>query len=112
MRELAEMYQSTRSQGFRRKYKRRIMLGTYALSAGYYEAYYGKAQAVRTLIQRDFDTVFKTVDFLVSPVMPTPAFQLGERLEDPLQMYLSDIYTIPASLSGLQAISVPCGSVQ
>ena len=108
-RELAEMYQSTRSQGFGPEVKRRIMLGTYALSAGYYEAYYGKAQAVRTLIQRDFDTVFKTVDFLVSPVMPTPAFQLGERLEDPLQMYLSDIYTIPASLSGLPAISVPCG---
>jgi aspartyl-tRNA(Asn)/glutamyl-tRNA(Gln) amidotransferase subunit A len=108
-RELAEMYRSTRSQGFGPEVKRRIMLGTYALSAGYYEAYYGKAQAVRTLIQRDFDAVFKDVDLLVSPVMPTPAFQLGERLEDPLQMYLSDIYTIPASLSGLPAISVPCG---
>jgi aspartyl-tRNA(Asn)/glutamyl-tRNA(Gln) amidotransferase subunit A len=108
-RELAEMYRSTRSQGFGPEVKRRIMLGTYALSAGYYEAYYGKAQAVRTLIQRDFDAVFKEVDLLVSPVMPTTAFQLGERLEDPLQMYLSDIYTIPASLSGLPAISVPCG---
>jgi aspartyl-tRNA(Asn)/glutamyl-tRNA(Gln) amidotransferase subunit A len=107
--ELAEMYRSTRSQGFGPEVKRRIMLGTYALSAGYYEAYYGKAQAVRTLIQRDFDAVFKEVDLLVSPVMPTTAFQLGERLEDPLQMYLSDIYTIPASLSGLPAISVPCG---
>ena len=108
-RDLAEMYRSTRSQGFGPEVKRRIVLGTYALSAGYYEAYYGKAQAVRTLIQRDFDAVFQEVDLLVSPVMPTPAFQLGERLDDPLQMYLSDIYTIPASLSGLPAISVPCG---
>ena len=85
------------------------MLGTYALSAGYYDAYYAKAQAVRTMIQRDFDAVFKEVDVLVSPVMPTPAFQLGERLQDPLQMYLSDIYTIPANLAGLPAISIPCG---
>lgn len=107
--ELAEMYHSTRSQGFGPEVKRRIMLGTYALSAGYYDAYYAKAQAVRTLIQRDFDAVFQEVDLLVSPVMPTPAFRLGERLEDPLQMYLSDIYTIPASLAGLPAISVPCG---
>jgi aspartyl-tRNA(Asn)/glutamyl-tRNA(Gln) amidotransferase subunit A len=103
------MYHSTRSQGFGPDVKRRIMLGTYALSAGYYDAYYAKAQAVRTMIQRDFDTVFQEVDLLVSPVMPTPAFRLGERLEDPLQMYLSDIYTIPASLAGLPAISVPCG---
>lgn len=107
--ELAEMYHRTRSQGFGPEVKRRIMLGTYALSAGYYDAYYAKAQAVRTMIQRDFDTVFQEVDLLVSPVMPTPAFRLGERLEDPLQMYLSDIYTIPASLAGLPAISVPCG---
>jgi aspartyl-tRNA(Asn)/glutamyl-tRNA(Gln) amidotransferase subunit A len=107
--ELAEMYHRTRSQGFGPEVKRRIMLGTYALSAGYYDAYYAKAQAVRTMIQRDFDTVFQDVDLLVSPVMPTPAFRLGERLEDPLQMYLSDIYTIPASLAGLPAISVPCG---
>jgi len=107
--ELAEMYHSTRSQGFGPEVKRRIMLGTYALSAGYYDAYYAKAQAVRTMIQRDFDTVFQEVDLLVSPVMPTPAFRLGERLEDPLHMYLSDIYTIPASLAGLPAISVPCG---
>ena len=107
--ELAEMYHSTRSQGFGPEVKRRIMLGTYALSAGYYDAFYAKAQAVRTLIQRDFEAVFQEVDFLVSPVMPTPAFRLGERLEDPLQMYLSDIYTIPASLAGLPAISLPCG---
>ncbi len=107
--ELAEMYHSTRSQGFGPEVKRRIMLGTYALSAGYYDAYYGKAQAVRTMIQRDFDAVFQEVDLLVSPVMPTPAFQLGERLQDPLQMYLSDIYTIPANLAGLPAIALPCG---
>ena len=107
--ELAEMYHSSRSQGFGPEVKRRIMLGTYALSAGYYDAYYAKAQAVRTMIQRDFDTVFQDVDLIVSPVMPTTAFRLGERLEDPLQMYLSDIYTIPASLAGLPAISLPCG---
>jgi len=107
--ELAEMYHSTRSQGFGPEVKRRIMLGTYALSAGYYDAYYGKAQAVRTMIQRDFAAVFQEVDLLVSPVMPTPAFQLGERLQDPLQMYLSDIYTIPANLAGLPAIALPCG---
>lgn len=107
--ELVEMYHSTRSQGFGPEVKRRIMLGTYALSAGYYDAYYGKAQAVRTMIQRDFNEAFQDVDILVSPVMPTPAFPLGERLEDPLQMYLSDMYTIPASLAGLPAISVPCG---
>ncbi len=106
---LNDMYHRTRSQGFGPEVKRRIMLGTYALSAGYYDAYYGKAQAVRTLIKQDFDDVFKEVDLLVSPVMPTPAFKLGERLEDPLQMYLSDIYTIPASLAGLPAISIPCG---
>jgi aspartyl-tRNA(Asn)/glutamyl-tRNA(Gln) amidotransferase subunit A len=107
--ELAEMYHRTRSQGFGPEVKRRIMLGTYALSAGYYDAFYAKAQAVRTMIQRDFEAVFQEVDLLVSPVMPTPAFQLGERLENPLQMYLSDIYTIPASLAGLPAISLPCG---
>ncbi len=107
--ELAAMYHATRSQGFGLEVKRRIMLGTYALSAGYYDAYYGKAQTVRTMIQRDFESVFQEVDLLVSPVMPTPAFQLGERLEDPLQMYLSDIFTIPASLAGLPAISLPCG---
>lgn len=107
--DLADMYRQTRSQGFGPEVKRRIMLGTYALSAGYYEAYYAKAQAVRTLIQRDFSQVFQDVDLLVSPVMPTPAFPLGERLEDPLQMYLSDVYTIPSSLAGIPAISIPCG---
>ena len=99
----------TRQEGFGPEVKRRIMLGTYALSHGYYDAYYGKAQAVRTLIQRDFDQVFQDVDLLVTPVMPTTAFQLGEKIEDPLQMYLSDLYTISASLAGIPAIALPCG---
>jgi len=85
------------------------MLGTYALSAGYYDAYYGKAQAVRTLIRRDFEAAFQEVDLLVTPVMPTPAFKVGEKIQEPLQMYLSDIYTISANLAGIPAISVPCG---
>ncbi|GJL65892.1 MAG: glutamyl-tRNA(Gln) amidotransferase subunit A [Nitrospirales bacterium] len=109
---LLEMYQQTRAEGFGPEVKRRIMLGTYALSAGYYDAFYGKAQSVRTLITRDFDTAFQDVDCLVAPVMPTPAFPLGEKLQDPLQMYLSDMYTISASLAGLPAISIPCGFSQ
>ncbi len=108
-RDLLEMYRMTRQEGFGPEVKRRIMLGTYALSHGYYDAYYGKAQAVRTLIQRDFDQVFQDVDLLVTPVMPTTAFQLGEKIEDPLQMYLSDLYTISASLAGIPAIALPCG---
>ena len=107
--DLLEMYRLTRQEGFGSEVKRRIMLGTYALSSGYYDAYYAKAQAVRTLIRQDFDRVFQDVDLLVTPVMPTPAFQLGEKIEDPLQMYLSDLYTISASLAGLPAISLPCG---
>ena len=110
--DLLDLYMKTRQEGFGPEVKRRIMLGTYALSAGYYEAYYGKAQAVRTLIRRDFDTVFRNVDLMVTPVMPTPAFKLGERVEDPLQMYLSDIYTISVNLAGIPAISVPCGFSQ
>ena len=106
---LLAMYRTTRQEGFGPEVKRRIMLGTYALSSGYYDAYYAKAQAVRTLIRQDFDRVFQDVDLLVTPVMPTPAFQLGEKIEDPLQMYLSDLYTISASLAGIPAISVPCG---
>ena len=106
---LLEMYRATRQEGFGPEVKRRIMLGTYALSSGYYDAYYAKAQAVRTLIREDFDRVFQDVDLLVTPVMPTPAFQLGEKIEDPLQMYLSDLYTISASLAGIPAISLPCG---
>lgn len=107
--DLLEMYRVTRQEGFGPEVKRRIMLGTYALSSGYYDAYYAKAQAVRTLIREDFDRVFQDVDLLVTPVMPTPAFQLGEKIEDPLQMYLSDLYTISASLAGIPAISLPCG---
>ncbi len=108
-RDLLAMYRLTRQEGFGPEVKRRIMLGTYALSSGYYDAYYAKAQAVRTLIRQDFDRVFQDVDLLVTPVMPTPAFQLGEKIEDPLQMYLSDLYTISASLAGIPAISMPCG---
>ncbi len=107
--DLLELYMKTRQEGFGPEVKRRIMLGTYALSSGYYDAYYGKAQAVRTLICQDFRTAFNEVDLIVTPVTPTPAFRLGEKSEDPLQMYLSDIYTISINLAGLPAISVPCG---
>src|SRR5207245_2366811 len=106
---LKEMYMRTRQEGFGAEVKRRIMLGTYALSAGYYEAYYGKAQAVRTLIKRDFEDAFKTVDVIVTPTMPTPAFKLGDKTHDPLQMYLSDIFTISVNLAGVPAVVVPCG---
>lgn len=106
---LLDMYTKTRQEGFGPEVKRRIMLGTYALSAGYYDAFYGKAQAVRTLIRQDFEAAFREVDLIVTPVTPTPAFKLGEKSEDPLQMYLSDIYTISVNLAGNPAISVPCG---
>jgi len=106
---LKEMYERTRGQGFGAECKRRIMLGTYVLSAGYYDAYYLKAQQVRTLITRDFLAAFEQVDVIAAPVSPFPAFRLGEKLDDPLQMYLSDIFTITASLAGLPAMSVPCG---
>lgn len=107
--DLMDMYLRTRSQGFGSEVKRRIMLGTYVLSAGYYDAYYRKAQQVRTLIKRDFESVFEHVDLLITPAAPTAAFALGEKIADPLQMYLSDIFTISVNLSGLPAISVPCG---
>jgi len=107
--DLWEGYRRSRAFGFGPEVKRRIMLGTYALSAGYYDAYYLKAQKVRTLIKADFDAAFQEVDALVAPTSPTVAFRLGERVQDPLQMYLSDIFTIPANLAGLCAISVPCG---
>ena len=107
---LAGMYSRTRGQGFGAECKRRIMLGTYVLSAGYYDAYYLKAQKVRTLITRDFLRAFEQVDAIAAPVSPFPAFRLGEKVDDPLQMYLSDIFTITASLAGLPAMSVPCGS--
>lgn len=107
--DLLDQYMATRQEGFGPEVKRRIMLGTYALSAGYYDAYYGKAQAVRTLIKRDFDQAFNEVDLIVTPVTPTPAFKLGEKVSDPLQMYLSDIYTISVNLAGLPAMALPCG---
>jgi len=111
-RNLQELYHQTRSQGFGAEVKRRIMLGTYALSAGYYDAYYLKAQQVRTLIRRDFERAFAACDVLLSPVAPTTAFRLGEQLEDPLQMYLNDIYTVSVNLAGLPGISVPAGLSQ
>ena len=111
-RTLAEMYRLTRDEGFGAEVKRRIMLGTYVLSAGYYDAYYLKAQRVRTLIARDFAQAFEQVDALVAPVSPFPAFRLGEKLDDPLQMYLSDIYTITGSLAGIPCMSVPCGTTK
>jgi len=107
--DLLDMYVKTRQEGFGPEVKRRIMLGTYALSAGYYDAYYGKAQTARTMTKRDFDEAFKDVDLIVTPVTPTPAFKLGEKSEDPLQMYLSDIFTISVNLAGVPAIAVPCG---
>ena len=107
--ELIDMYKKTRSRGFGEEVKRRIMLGTYALSSGYYDAYYLKGQKARTLIKSDFDRAFETVDAIVAPTSPTPAFKVGERTADPLQMYLSDVLTTPSSLAGLPGISVPCG---
>jgi aspartyl-tRNA(Asn)/glutamyl-tRNA(Gln) amidotransferase subunit A len=103
------MNMRTRGEGFGQEVKRRIMLGTYSLSAGYYEAYYGQAQKVRTLVIRDFEAAFERFDILLAPTSPTTAFRLGEKAEDPLAMYLSDIFTIPANLAGVPAISVPCG---
>ena len=110
--ELVDMYSKTRSEGFGEEVKRRIMLGTYALSSGYYDAYYLKAQKVRTLIKSDFDNAFEKVDVVVTPTSPTAAFKIGERTADPLQMYLSDVLTTPASLAGLPGISIPCGLTQ
>jgi aspartyl-tRNA(Asn)/glutamyl-tRNA(Gln) amidotransferase subunit A len=107
--DLIDMYIKTRSQGFGDEAKRRILLGTYCLSAGYYDAYYLKAQKVRTKIMEDFDAAFKVCDCIVTPTSPTPAFKVGERSADPLGMYLSDIFTISANLAGLPAISLPCG---
>jgi aspartyl-tRNA(Asn)/glutamyl-tRNA(Gln) amidotransferase subunit A len=108
-RTLSEMYRRSRDEGFGAEVKRRIMLGTYALSAGYYDAYYLKAQKVRTLLTRDFEEAFKTVDAIVTPTTPTAAFKLGEKVDDPLAMYLADIYTVTADLAGIPGISIPCG---
>ena len=108
-RTLSEMYRQTRDQGFGAEVKRRIMLGTYALSSGYYDAYYLKAQKVRTLITRDFELAFQEVDAIVTPTAPTAAFKLGEKADDPLAMYLADVYTVTGDLAGVPGISVPCG---
>jgi aspartyl-tRNA(Asn)/glutamyl-tRNA(Gln) amidotransferase subunit A len=107
--DIVRMTSRTREEGFGPEVKRRIMLGTYALSAGYYDAYYGKAQKVRTLIVRDLERAYSQVDLIVTPTSPTTAFKIGERVDDPLAMYLSDIFTVPVNLAGNAAISVPCG---
>jgi aspartyl-tRNA(Asn)/glutamyl-tRNA(Gln) amidotransferase subunit A len=107
---LNTMYGATREAGFGAEVKRRILLGTYVLSAGYYDAYYKKAQQARTLIRRDFDAAFAEVDVIATPTSPTPAFPLGEKIDDPLAMYLADVYTLPASLAGIAGMSVPCGT--
>ena len=109
---LSDMYRRSRDQGFGAEVKRRIMLGTYALSAGYYDAYYLKAQRVRTLLTRDFENAFQQVDAIVTPTSPTAAFRLGEKSDDPLAMYLADIYTVTADLAGIPGISVPCGETK
>jgi aspartyl-tRNA(Asn)/glutamyl-tRNA(Gln) amidotransferase subunit A len=106
---LMDSYLKTRGRGFGPEVKRRIMLGTYALSSGYYDAYYVKAQKVRTLIKQDFDRAFEQVDAIVAPTSPTVAFKVGERTTDPIQMYLSDVFTIPANMAGIPGIAVPCG---
>ena len=108
---LLDVYLESREEGFGAEVRRRIMLGTYALSSGYYEAYYLRAQKVRTLIKEDFEKVFKKVDAILTPVSPTPAFKLGEKVDDPLTMYLSDIFTVSVNLAGLPALSLPCGRI-
>ncbi len=109
---LAAMFRNTRDEGFGAEVKRRILLGTYVLSAGYYDAYYRKAQQVRALLTRDFVEAFGKVDAIVAPVTPTAAFKLGEKTDDPLQMYLEDIYSVAASLAGICGMSVPCGETK
>ncbi len=112
VRTLSDMYRHSRDEGFGAEVKRRIMLGTYALSAGYYDAYYLKAQKVRTLLARDFEEAFKNVDAIVTPTSPTAAFKLGEKVDDPLAMYLADIFTVTADLAGIPGISIPCGATK
>ncbi len=107
--DLLEMYEATRSEGFGTEVKRRIMLGTYALSSGYYDAYYGQAQKVRTRISQDFDAAFEAVDFVITPTSPSVAFGLGEKTADPMSMYLNDFFTVPMSLAGIPAIAIPAG---
>jgi aspartyl-tRNA(Asn)/glutamyl-tRNA(Gln) amidotransferase subunit A len=112
VRSLSDMYRRSRNQGFGAEVKRRIMLGTYALSAGYYDAYYLKAQRVRTLLTRDFEEAFQKVDAIVGPTTPSAAFKLGEKVDDPLAMYLADIYTVTANLAGIPGISIPVGQTK
>jgi aspartyl-tRNA(Asn)/glutamyl-tRNA(Gln) amidotransferase subunit A len=107
--DIIDMYKKTRREGFGKEVKRRIILGTYVLSSGYYDAYYRKASQVRTLIRRDFEEAFKRCDIIMTPVSPTTAFKVGEKMKDPLAMYLSDIFTIPVNLAGLPGMSLPCG---
>jgi aspartyl-tRNA(Asn)/glutamyl-tRNA(Gln) amidotransferase subunit A len=109
---LSEMFKLTREEGFGPEVKRRILLGTYSLSAGYYDAYYKKAQQVRTLVARDFLDAFTKVDAIVGPMTPTPPFKLGEKVDDPVSMYLADIYSVAASLAGICGMSVPCGQTK
>jgi len=106
---LVRMYRRSRAEGFGAEVKRRIMLGAYALSAGYCDAYYKKALKVRRLIRQDFDRAFEQVDLIVGPVTPTPAFKIGEKIDDPLSMYLFDLYTVSTNLAGVGAMSIPCG---
>src|SRR5699024_133907 len=106
---MVDMFKLSRSEGFGEEVKRRIMLGTFALSSGYYDAYYKKAQKVRTLIKNDFDKIFENYDVVIGPTTPTPAFKIGEKVDDPLTMYANDILTIPVNLAGVPGISVPCG---
>jgi aspartyl-tRNA(Asn)/glutamyl-tRNA(Gln) amidotransferase subunit A len=108
---LVNMYENTRKEGFGEEVKRRIILGTFVLSSGYYDAYYLKGQKVRTLIKQDFENALEKCDVIAAPVTPYPAFKIGEKLDDPLQMYLADIYTISANLAGIPAMSIPCGFV-
>jgi len=108
-RDLVDTYRKTRGAGFGPEVKRRLILGTYALSAGYYDAYYVKAQKVRTIIKREFDAVFEQVDALGTPTSPTVAFPIGAKMNDPLQMYLNDVFTLPANIAGLPGLSMPCG---
>jgi len=109
---LSSMYRKTRDEGFGAEVKRRILLGTYALSAGYYDAYYRKAQQIRTLVTRDFLQAYEKCDVMIGPVTPTPPFKLGEKTDDPLQMYLADVYSVAASLAGICGMSVPCGTTR
>ena len=108
--DIDELYKKSRSEGFGAEVKRRIMLGTFALSSGYYDAYYKKALKVRSLVRNDFDSAFEKCDFILSPVAPTVAYKIGEKTSDPLEMYMGDAYSVPVNIAGIPALSMPCGS--